>query len=338
MTTDDTPGRPLRVTMFLRRPVPGWHSMEELFATVREHLPPDIEVEVVTLSHPSRGLLPRLRNMWQAWRHRGEVNHVTGDVHYIALALPRARTVLTVHDVVGLVSLRGLRRWVLELLWYRLPVWWVAAVTTISDSTRTELLRLLPAAADKLVVIGNAINPDFLRGPPAPDDPTAPVLCLGTTQNKNLERSIGALAGAGGSLRVVGHLTELQESLLEQTSVEYTSVADLTRADLHAVYRSSSLLLFPSLNEGFGMPILEAQAVGIPVITSDREPMRSIAGDGAVLVDPTSVTDIRRAIDLVRGDPDLRRSLVAAGRANQRRFQPSATAADYGALYRRLQR
>lgn len=324
--------------MFLRHPVPGWYSIEELFATVRDHLPADIAVTVVVLPQPSRGLTPRLRNLWHAWRHRGEINHVTGDVHYISLALPRSRTILTIHDVGGMLSLRGLRQWLLKVVWYQIPVWWVRSVTAISDFTRDELVALLPRSTPKLRVIPNAISPDFLRGAPATDDPSAPVLCLGTTQNKNLERSIEAAAALDVPLRVVGRATRDQMALLGQCPTPPEIVADLPRPALIDVYRTASLLLFPSLYEGFGMPIVEAQAVGIPVITSDREPMRSVAGGGALLVNPESTEEIRAAIEAVRGDGHLRRRLIDAGTQAQARFRPTAVAAAYAELYRRLSR
>lgn len=327
---------PTKVTMFVRHPVLGWHSIEEMFDTVRQYLPSDIAVEVVTLPYPSRGFLPRLRNMWHAWRQRGDVNHVTGDVHYIALALPRSRTVLSVHDLVGLSTSSGPRRWLLEKFWYRLPVWWVAAVTTVSEFTRSELIALIPRAERKVVVIENAVSPAFLKVSRAMDRPSGPVLCVGTTDNKNLDRSIQALSGMAMKLRVVGRLTDQQTHALQQSSIDFETFVDLSRQDLVELYRNSSMLLFPSLYEGFGMPVIEAQAVGIPVITSDREPLRSIAGNGALLVNPESVGDIRQAIGRLRADQEFRQSIIDCGLENQMKFQPSGCADRYAAVYRQI--
>lgn len=334
MTISDERLTPAKVTMFVRHPVPGWHSIEEMFDTVRRYLPSDIAVEVVTLPYPSRGFLPRLRNMWHAWRQRGDVNHVTGDIHYIALALPRSRTVLTVHDLVGLLTRSGPRRWLLEIFWYRLPVWWVDAVTTVSEFTRSELIALIPRAERKVVVIENAVSPAFLEVSRATDRPSGPVLCVGTTDNKNLERSIQALSGTEMKLRVVGRLTDRQTYCLERSAIDFEVFVDLPREDLVELYRSSSMLLFPSLYEGFGMPAIEAQAVGIPVITSDREPMRSIAGNGAILVNPESVGDIRHAVNRLQADRAIRHNVIDRGWTNQQRYQPSGCAQRYAAVYR----
>ena len=73
-----------------------------------------------------------------------------------------------------------------------------------------------------------------------------------------------------------------------------------------------------------------------PLITSDLEPHRSVAGVGAVFVDPTDPQEIRNAVDRVIGDPDLRRDLIEAGRANINRFDPKKVAGEYAELYRRM--
>jgi glycosyltransferase involved in cell wall biosynthesis len=83
--------------------------------------------------------------------------------------------------------------------------------------------------------------------------------------------------------------------------------------DLPALYRGSSLFIFPSLYEGFGLPILEAMACGVPVITSNRHAMPEVAGDAALLVDPDNVDNIAKAIKEVLTNSDVRDELVAKG-------------------------
>jgi glycosyltransferase involved in cell wall biosynthesis len=97
------------------------------------------------------------------------------------------------------------------------------------------------------------------------------------------------------------------------------------------------LISFPSLYEGFGMPILEGQATGRPVLTSASEPMAGVAGaGGARLVDPHSESAIREGFIALIGNPALRERLVAAGLENCQRYALSAVAARYLALYREL--
>jgi glycosyltransferase involved in cell wall biosynthesis len=99
------------------------------------------------------------------------------------------------------------------------------------------------------------------------------------------------------------------------------------------LYRTSDVLLFPSTKEGFGVPIAEAQATGLPVVTSDLSPMREVAGEGAVLVDPLDVGSIRDGVHRVLEDLTYRRHLVEAGRRNVLRFAADSVAAAYAAVY-----
>jgi glycosyltransferase involved in cell wall biosynthesis len=108
----------------------------------------------------------------------------------------------------------------------------------------------------------------------------------------------------------------------------------LTDEELVAAYRRSDMVVFASLYEGFGLPILEAQAMGRPVITSNFGAMREAAGDGALLVDPYSVEEIRAAIMRIKNEPGLREELVCKGRENAEKFRADAIALKYAEIYR----
>jgi glycosyltransferase involved in cell wall biosynthesis len=110
----------------------------------------------------------------------------------------------------------------------------------------------------------------------------------------------------------------------------------LTDGELVAAYRRCDMVVFASLYEGFGLPILEAQAMGRPVITSNFGAMREAAGDGALLVDPHSVDEIRAAIMRIKNEPGLREELVCKGRENAEKFRADAIALKYAQIYRAL--
>ena len=96
--------------------------------------------------------------------------------------------------------------------------------------------------------------------------------------------------------------------------------------------------MFASTYEGFGLPILEAQATGRPVVTSNLGSMPEAAGDGALMVDPFSVEAIRAAVTSIMARSDLRSSLIERGLANVRRFQPREIAQQYARIYERVGR
>jgi len=124
---------------------------------------------------------------------------------------------------------------------------------------------------------------------------------------------------------------------LREHGVEFENFVGLDHAAVFAQYVNADIISFPSTYEGFGMPILEGQAVGRPILTSDLEPMRSVAGPGgAALVDPRSVAAIREGFAQLIADGALRARLVAAGRQNCRHFTLEAVASRYLALYATL--
>ena len=95
-------------------------------------------------------------------------------------------------------------------------------------------------------------------------------------------------------------------------------------------------MVFVSLAEGFGLPILEAQAIGRPVVTSDLSPMRDVAGGAACLVDPRNVDSIRAGIRRVIKDSNYREGLVELGLRNVVQYQPQVVASRYARLYEHI--
>jgi len=112
----------------------------------------------------------------------------------------------------------------------------------------------------------------------------------------------------------------------------------LTREELASHYRGAISLVFPSLYEGFGLPILEAMSYDCPVITSSISSMPEVAGDAAILVDPHDVNAISRAMLDLESDPALRSVLVTKGRENSRRYSWKKTADATIAVYQKTLR
>lgn len=323
----------LCVTQFTRRPAPGAFSLERVFADVRAAMPNGVQVTEARNAHLSQGLLPRLRDAWAARRHTGAVNHITGDVHYLCFFLPRARTLLTVHDTVLVDRERGLKRFVLWLLWFWLPARRCTRMTAISEESKRRILCLIAFKADRITVIPNPVSTDFVPCPVTAHDGPFRLLHIGTKANKNLDRLIPALAGLEVELTVIGRLSTAHQALLVRHRVAHRSMHDLTDAQIRAEYARCDALVFVSLDEGFGLPILEAQATGRPVLTSDRAPMSDVAGDAALLVNPEDTDAIRAAVVRLMTQADLRMDLIARGTRNLTRFSAPTIARAYADLY-----
>ena len=326
----------LNVVYFHRKLDPQYFSLERVFSDVREHLPRDIHAVVAHCPRESNGILNRIVNILWARRSQGDINHITGDVHYLTLMLGKKRTILTVHDCVPLERSRGLKRWLLWLLWYRLPQANCAQITTISDFTKSELLRHLKCSLDKVTVIYDPCSARF-NPCPKPFNADCPVvLQVGTAWNKNLHRVAGALKGIRCNLIIVGALDEAQRRCLVENGIQYTRHQGISDEELVGLYEECDLLVFASLYEGFGLPIVEAQAVGRAVVTSNRCSMPEVAGDAACLVDPESVESIRQGLLRVLGDRPYRESLIEKGFENVKRFAPAKIAEQYATIYRTM--
>src|SRR6187401_1068845 len=149
------------VEQFQRRAEAGVFSIERLFESVRAALPAEFEVHVHTNRFHSRGVWPRLFDALRAGWRAGAVNHVLGDVHYLTWFLPRERTLLTIHDCVSLERLHGVRRELLWLLWYWLPLQRAAIVSVVSEYTRRALLDWVPNTAADIRVIPPPVPANF---------------------------------------------------------------------------------------------------------------------------------------------------------------------------------
>lgn len=330
------PGQKVHVCQFLRRPVPGWFSVERLFDDVRRHLPNDVTVRLVINRRPSKGFVPRLLDAFRARLASGQVNHVLGDVHYLAWFLPRSRTIITVLDCVSLERLQGVRRFVLWLLWYWWPLKRASHVTVISDFTRRSLLQWVSYRETDITVIPPAVSPDFTFCEPRPHETWSRILQVGSTPNKNAVRLVEALSGLPITLVIIGTITKEVLEALQYFEVECENHVEVNDRELIRHYENADILAFPSTYEGWGMPIIEAQAIGRPVVAGNVASMPEAAGGAACLVDPFDVSDIRAGIIRVLTDKYYALKLIDDGLQNAKKYDSASIGKRYGDLYRKV--
>jgi glycosyltransferase involved in cell wall biosynthesis len=203
-------------------------------------------------------------------------------------------------------------------------------IITVSETSRRDLIELWGVPGDRVIAIHNGVDEIFGPGPDAPEegslDPLR-VLAVGTLQpRKNLGRLLDAVAIVARDrrvlLRVVGpdgyQAQAIRSRLGGRAEVEVLGYVD--RAALAGEYRRAHLLAYPSLYEGFGLPVVEAMASGTPVVTTTGGSLPEVAGGAALLVDPLDVSAIAAAIERVANDGELRAQLRSRGLARARTF------------------
>jgi glycosyltransferase involved in cell wall biosynthesis len=328
--------------LFYRHPNAGYFSLEKLFEAIGRQISltysNEFRVEEIHMPYTSNwGKVPA--NTRFARRHQAAINHVTGDIHYAILGFGKKKiNVLTVHDCVMLHRLRegSLKHKVMKWLWYDLPVKRADAVTVISENTRKELLHFTNCDPSKIRVIPDFVDPAFQPSPHHFRKELPRILFIGSTPNKNLQRLVMALEGMKVQLEIVGSPNEKELRLLKEYRIDYHQSSGLTPEALLEKYLQCDMLAFPSTYEGFGLPIVEAQAVGRPVLTSDLPPMNWVSGDGACRVDPYDIISIRNGILAILDNADRRQQLIEAGFKNVARFRLDSVTDQYVSLYREL--
>ena len=227
-----------------------------------------------------------------------------------------------------------------------------ARVVTNSAATAADVAATFPGAAARTTVTRFG-TPSWVWGKerPAATARDRPFLFVGTLEpRKNLERLLVAygrfldnyrssaeqprapgLVLAGGKGWHDSRLRELIRPLVNDGFLSLAGYCDLDR--LWDLYCSARALLFPSLHEGFGFPILEAMAAGLPVLTADRGAMREVADGAALLVNPESVEDMAEGLARLDADDGLRQQLVTRGYDRTRFFTWEHTANSTAAVY-----
>jgi len=326
----------MKLSYFFRKPSPVFHSIEEQFFTIQKDLPKDVEYSNKFAKYHSKGLFKRIFITIQSAFSQGDINHITGDIHFVALFLRKKKTVLTVHDIGSVLNKKGIKNKILRFFWFSMPFARVKYVTVISDFTKNEIIKNFKIKSDKIVVIPDCVSPaiPFTEKNFNKEEPN--ILQIGTKQNKNIPNLIKALSGISCKLTIIGNLSEEQKELLKQHNIDYENKINLKFSEIIEEYKKADMVTFISTYEGFGVPILEAQAAGKPVITSNISPMTEVAGKGALKVNPRNIPEIKTEIQKIITNEKLRQKLIKNGKENVKKYSATAVADRYFKLYKSI--
>lgn len=343
----------------------GRYTLELLDALQQEGLELTILQSVLmdgypnSVKLPGANLLPVLLTLgqieiaWITWQCGLDLVHDPTGV--MPLKMAPAKRVTTIHDVVPYIYPRTCTTldWLIHRFWLPFAVHGLDRVITVSEQSKADIVHFLPVAAEKVMVIPGAANKHYrqmdveeIQLALTRAEINFPyILYVGSIEpRKNLPRLLEAYAllrqwSADWELVIVGTrnfwkstpIAAVLERLGMKGCVHFTGY--IPEEDLPAIYNGADLFVFPSLYEGFGLPVLEAMACGTPVVTSNRSSLPEVAGDAAILIDPYDVEAIAAAMQSVLADPCLAEELAVKGLDRASKFNWERTARETITVY-----
>ena len=320
--------------VLIMRPGGGGYSLELVYQKIYAELG-KLNIEIVMYQMQSNTLVPiddikKLRNL------NADVYHICGDVSYLAIYLLGRNVILTIHDIGHYFSLKGLKKFAYKILWINLPAYFSRMIFASSEKTQQRLSSVISFSKEKIrhvpLCTGLDISPVASKKP----SDIFTILHIGTAAHKNLSNVILAIEHLKCRLVIVGKINSEDLLLLSKLDIKFTSLVDITNEELVAHYQNADLVTFPSFHEGFGLPIIEAQSAGVPMLTSAIEPMTEIAGSGAHFVNPHSVSEITKGIDKIINNQEYQQHLVTQGLRNAEKYSAKLITMTHLNLYKEL--
>ena len=323
----------------MRKPITGRNfSTENFYYNLFKNFKhKKIEIKFKICPLVSKGILNRIYLCIWAFFNQGNINHICGDINFISIFMSKKKTVNTFLDFYSMQRLKSIKKLIYKIFWIKIPFLKSESVITISNNTLRELNNYIDIKGKKKIhVIGISVSNNFKKKLKKKISKTPKILVVGTSINKNILNIITSLKNIYCELILVGQLNDQIINELNLNNIKYRNLVSIKMKKLIYEYYNSDILLFPSNYEGFGVPILEAQTIGRPVITSNLEPMISIAGEGAFFVNPKKPKEISEAIKTIIKNEKLRLSKIKKGFINVKRFKNSIILNEHLKVYKEV--
>lgn len=285
------------------------------------------DIHVVTFQTP--GFFWHWRVALHFLQHQAIDSYLSTVSYIVPFIVGRRKKIIpVVHDLIAFQNEPHEKRATrIEKFTLRHSVFSAAHVVTVSESTKQDLLSKYPALNPATItpIFAGPMTHD--QSSNHPDGKT--IFCIATLcPRKNQLRLIAAYASLPVDLRTASRLVLVgkrgwdDDMIIEKATttpgVEWKQY--LPDSDCNALFRTATVFAFPSLYEGFGMPVLDAFRHGVPVLTSDRGSLKEVAGDAALLINPESVESMKAGLQTLLTDADLRQKLIEKGKTQVQGF------------------
>lgn len=311
---------------------------------------------------PERFWWKALKDLWRifqitklAKKHQLDVYHGLSHELPVGIEDTGVKSVVTIHDLIYIrypSYYQRIDRKIYDRK-FRHACRVANRIHSISEQTKHDLITFFDVPEEKITVIYQSINPVFFEraGKAIRQElrkkyqlPKKFILSVGTVEpRKNL---LGLLEGMVASkvyipLVVVGKITDYQHKVQKFIEADLNRLQVFFLSGIHddelaVLYQMAEVMVYPSLFEGFGLPVAEAQASGCPVITSNTSSLPEAGGEAAIYINPEKPEEIGKALKTLITDQKLRKALIAAGIINAQRFTPENFARQFKQLYNNL--
>lgn len=321
----------MRVCYIYREKERKEHSIEAVFDTIAQNIDSNITIEKWYKPHSWKSTFSQLRELR---KQKFDCYHITGEVYYLWPFLPWKKTIMTVHDI-GMYKNNPwtIKRWLFVFFSIFIPSFIHRKLICVSDLTRNDLINILHIDQNRLLTIHNPLTVETKISDKPFNQSCPTILQIGTGVHKNLDNLIISVTGLPCKIDIIGEPDQSLIQMMKERNICYSISHHISKEELIKHYQESDILFFVSRSEGFGLPILEAQATGRPVITADAEPMKSVAGDGALFCAAEDPGGIRNSLEQIISNEKLRAELITNGFRNIARFVPISIAEEYAKLY-----
>ena len=321
----------MKICFIYRKNTKNGQSIENVFNTVIEELNENNSIEIIYYDN----------NIFlfiiQVLKTNAKIFHITGDINFLSIftRILNKKTILTIHDIGYFKNLKGIKKTVYFIFWIQLPILFAHIVTSISNYTINDIDEVLLFKKNKIKLIYNPLQNNFKFYPKIFNYKKPIILIVGTAIHKNIEITINAVKGLNCELHIIGKLSNFQKEQLKITGIKYINKYNLNDEELLNCYKSSDILSFQSKHEGFGLPVIEAQAVGRLVLCSKYCSIPEIASNGAIYCNADDVNDIKEKLNFIfdSRNKNLIDKLIQNGLYNIKKFNAKIIANHYLSFY-----
>lgn len=301
------------------------------------------KINALTFERPRSALFKFIFSLLRPISHTTDIFHLPIPTAPFWKKPKGSKLVITVHDITPLKfpHFHNIRREIYYKYILKHILSQADIIISVSKSTKKDIVKYFPILESRIKVIYSAAIIEYTKAelPVRYNIHDEYLLYVGTVEpRKNLARLIEAynLLRPKEKLVIVGCSGWGKKDLYKNKNENIIFTGYVPRADLNKFYSNAKIFIYPSLYEGFGIPILEAMKCRVPVITSNTSSMPEVAGDAAILVNPYSVEEIKDAMARLLKYGNLRKRLIKKGLRQAAKFSWEKTANETIKVYKEL--